>query len=157
MKPVSALLIGSMLAFGLALAAQAAAPEDVVARIIQAQDEQDLASTYSDWHPAAEHKIIVKYELGHKDDVFSYTIADYAKMDIPDVTKAQEGYREINRSTPSISAPEGDGSVQVTAVTHVTYDWQGYSGEMVQTDVFVFENHLGGRVIRSLTTTYDYR
>ncbi|WP_170335459.1 hypothetical protein [Ruegeria arenilitoris] len=157
MKPAQATLIGVALALVLALTAQADAPEDVAARILQAEDEQSLLATWSDWHPDATHRVILKYGMGQKDDVFTYRVADDADTEDPEIANALEGYRETRRSIPEISSRVEDGVSHVTAVTHVDYDWQGHSGTMRQTDEFVFAPYLGGTVIHSLTTTYDYR
>ncbi|MEX0349364.1 MAG: hypothetical protein AB3N15_08040 [Paracoccaceae bacterium] len=157
MNQIQASLVGVVLASGLVLTAQAAAPEDVVARILQAQDEQSLAATWRDWHPKAEHKVIIKYGLGQKDDVFSYRLADDVPAEDPQFARALEGYQELSRSAPTISSVHNDGVTRVTAATRVHYEWQGYSGEMLQTDDFAFTAYLGVSVIRSLVTTYDYR
>ncbi len=157
MKPVQATLIGVALASVLVLTAQADAPEEIAARIVQAQDEQSLMATWKSWHPEATHKVILRYGQGQKDDVFSYRLADVGDADNQELTKALEGYTETARSAPQISSRSQDGNRYVTAVTHVEYDWQGYAGKMRQTDEFVFEPHLGAMLVRSLTTTYDYR
>ncbi|WP_170328662.1 hypothetical protein [Ruegeria arenilitoris] len=157
MKPVHATLIGIALASGLVLTAQADAPEDIAARIVQAKDEQSLLATWDNWHPDATHRVILKYGMGQADDVFSYRIADVTDAEDPELAKALEGYIETTRSVPQVTARSEDGVQHVTAVTHVDYDWQGYAGKMRQTDEFVFEPYLGGSVIRSLSTTYDYR
>ncbi|WP_170350879.1 MULTISPECIES: hypothetical protein [Ruegeria] len=157
MKPIQATLIGVALASALVLTAQADAPEDIAARILQAQDEQSLLATWSDWHPDATHQIILKYGMGQPDDVFSYRVGDDTDAEDPEIAKALEGYSETARSAPVISSHTEDGVSHVTAVTDVDYDWQGYSGRMRQTDNFVFAPYLGGTVIQSLTTTYDYR
>ena len=157
MKPVQATLIGVLVASALVLTAHADSPEDIAAQIVQAQDEQSLLATRSDWHPDAEHRIIIKYGLGQKDDVFSYRVADDADFDDPEIAKAFGGYQETGRSDPEISTRVEDGVSHVTAVSQVDYDWRGYRGRMLQTDEFVFASYLGGTVIRSLTTTYDYR
>lgn len=157
MKPVQATLIGIALASALVLTAQADASEDIAARILEAQDEQSLLATWSDWHPDATHRIILKYGMGQPDDVFSYRVGDDTDTGDPGIAKALEGYSETARSAPVISSRTEDGVSHVTAVTDVDYDWQGYSGRMRQTDAFVFAPYLGGNVVQSLTTTYDYR
>ncbi|WP_170406856.1 hypothetical protein [Ruegeria arenilitoris] len=157
MKPVQATLIGVALASVLVLTAQADAPEDIAARILQAQDEQSLLATWDNWHPDATHRVILKYGMGQADDVFSYRIGDVTNAEDPELVKALEGYTETARSAPQITARSEDDVRHVTAVTQVDYDWQGYAGKMRQTDEFVFEPFQGGTVIRSLTTTYDYR
>ncbi|WP_420584805.1 hypothetical protein [Ruegeria sp.] len=157
MKPVQATLIGVALASALVLTAQADAPEDIAARVLEAQDEQRLLATWSDWHPEATHRVILKYGMGQPDDVFSYRLADEGEGEDPEVAKALDGYIETARSVPEISLRLDDGISHVTAVTHVDYDWQGYKGKMRQTDEFVITPYFGGEVIRSLTTTYDYR
>jgi hypothetical protein len=157
MKPVQATLVGVALASGLVLAAQADAPEDIAARILQAQDDQSLLATWDNWHPDATHRVILKYGMGQTDDTFSYRVADLSDAEDPELSKALEGYTETARSAPQITAQSEDGVRHIIAVTQVDYDWQGYAGKMRQTDEFVFEPYLGGTVIRSLTTTYDYR
>lgn len=157
MKPIQATLIGALLASTLVLTAQAASPEDVARRVLQAQDEQSLLATWSDWHPDAVYTIVIKYGAGQKDDVYSYKVSEDLKFDSAEMAKAMEGYEETGRSGPKITSRDKDGVPHVTAVTQVEYDWQGYKGTMLQTDEFVFAPYRGGTVIRSLTTTYDYR
>ena len=157
MKPIQATLIGVALASALVLTAQADAPEDIAARVVQAQDEQSLMATWKSWHPEAAHKVILKYGQGQRDDVISYRIAEVGDADGAELSKALEGYTETARSAPRITSRSEGGARHVTAVSRVEYDWQGYSGKMRQTDEFVFEPHLGAMLIRSLTTIYDYR
>lgn len=157
MKPVQATLIGVAVASALVLTAKAEAPEDIAARILQAQDEQSLLATWDDWHPDATHRIILKYGLGQKDDIFSYRVAEVTDAEDNELAKALEGYSETARSEPQMTARSEEDTRYVTAVSQVDYEWQGYAGKMRQTDEFVFETDLGGTVIRSLTTTYDYR
>ncbi|MES0825413.1 hypothetical protein [Ruegeria sp. SCP11] len=157
MKPVQATFAGVLLASVLVLTAHADAPEDVAARIVQAQDEQSLLATWTDWHPDAEHRIIIKYGFGQKDDVFSYRVADDTGSEESELAEALQGYTETKRTEPEIASRIEQGISHVTAVTHVDYNWKGYQGRMLQTDEFVFEPYLGGTAIRSLTTTYDYR
>jgi len=157
MKPVQASLIGVALASALVLTAHADAPEEIAARIVQAQDQDALLASWEDWHPEAEHQIIIKYGMGQKDDVFSYRVADDFGADDAALAEALEGYTETGRSEPEISSRTEDGIPTVTAVTQVAYDWQGYAGKMRQTDTFVFTPYLGGMAVRTLTTTYDYR
>ncbi|WP_037311435.1 hypothetical protein [Ruegeria halocynthiae] len=161
MKPVQATLIGVVFAAALALTAQADSPEEIATRVVQAQNEQALAATWDDWHPAAEHKVTIKYGLGQKDDVFAYMVADYANLpdptNDPQLSEALKGYEETGRSDPKITSKTTDGVLHLTAETRVAYTWQGYNGTMLQTDRFVFETQLGKPVIRSLDTTIDYR
>ncbi|KIC41898.1 hypothetical protein RA27_00310 [Ruegeria sp. ANG-R] len=157
MKPAQATVIGVAVASALVLTAQADAPEDIAARILQAQDEQSLLATWGNWHPEATHRVVLKYGPGQEDDSFSYRIADSADAEDADLTKALEGYSETARSEPRMTARSEADIQYVTAVSQVDYEWQGYAGKMRQTDAFVFETYLGGNVIRSLTTTYDYR
>lgn len=157
MKPIQAALIGVVPALLLVLAARADAPEDIAARILQAQDEQSLLVTWDNWHPEATHRVILKYGLGQEDDVFSYLVAEATGAEDPELAKTLAGYTETVRSAPRITVRSEDGARHVTAETQVDYDWQGYTGKMRQTDEFTFEPYLGGMVIRSLTTTYDYR
>ncbi|WP_170789360.1 hypothetical protein [Ruegeria lacuscaerulensis] len=157
MKSIQATLIGVAIASALVLTAQAEAPEDMAARILQAQDEQSLLATWDNWHPEATHRVVLKYGPGQQDDSFSYRISDSADAEETDFTKAFEGYSETARSELQITARSEEDTRYVTAVSQVDYEWQGYAGKMRQTDEFVFETYLGGTVIRSLTTTYDYR
>ncbi|MFY2823517.1 hypothetical protein [Ruegeria sp. MALMAid1280] len=139
MKPVQATLIGVALASVLMLTAQADAPENIAARILQAQDEQSLLATWDNWHPDATHRVILTFGMGQADDIFAYWIADVTDAEDPELAKALEGYRETARSAPQTTARSEDGVHHVTAVTQVDYDWQGYAGKMRQTDEFVFE------------------
>ncbi len=157
MKPILSTMIGVTVASILVLTAHAESPEDIATRIMQAQDEQSLSETWSDWHPDAEHKIIVKYGLGQKDDVFTYRVAEDSYLEIPKIAADFGGYKEIGRTETEISSRVEDGVSHVTAMTHVDFDWRGYRGKMLQTDEFVFALYLGGTIIRSLTTIYDFR
>ncbi|CAD0184894.1 hypothetical protein RUESEDTHA_01777 [Ruegeria sp. THAF57] len=157
MRAIQATLIGAAIASALVLTAQADAPEVIAARILQAQDEQGLLATWGNWHPDATHRIILKYGMGQKDDVFSYPVAEITNAKDPQLAKALEGYRETARSAPQITVGPKDEVQRVTALTHVDYDWRGYAGKMRQTDEFVFETYLGELVVLSLTSTYDYR
>ncbi|WP_171241108.1 hypothetical protein [Ruegeria sp. HKCCA5491] len=157
MRPIQATLIGVAIALALVLTARADAPEDIAARILQAQDEQSLLATWGNWHPDATHRVILKYGTGQKDDVFSYPVAEIANAEDPQLAKALEGYMETARSAPQITVRSKDDVQRVTAVTYVDYNWRGYAGKMLQTDEFVFESYLGELVVLSLITTYDYR
>ncbi|WP_170783225.1 hypothetical protein [Ruegeria lacuscaerulensis] len=157
MKSIQATLIGVAVASALVLTAQSEAPEDMAARILQAQDEQSLLATWDNWHPEATHRVVLKYGPGQQDDCFSYRISDSADAEETDFTKALEGHSETARSELQITARSEEDTRYVTAVSQVDYEWQGYAGKMRQTDEFVFETYLGGTVIRSLTTTCDYR
>ncbi|SDX72699.1 hypothetical protein SAMN05444358_11021 [Ruegeria halocynthiae] len=157
MRPFQAILIGVALASALVLTVQADAPENIAARILQAQGEQGLLETWRDWHHDAEHRIVIKYGAGQQEDVFMYRVSENTEWDASEIATAMEGYRETSRSAPEVSLRTEDGVPLVTAVSYVDYDWHGHTGKMRQTDEFVFAPYLGRTVIRSLTTTYDYR
>ncbi|WP_425084433.1 hypothetical protein [Ruegeria profundi] len=157
MTPVQATLIGVAIASALALTAQAETPEEISARVLAAQDEDSLLATWEIWHPKATHRIVLKYGAGQEDDVFTYRVGDVAAATDAELPKELADYKETKRSTPRMTTRTEDEVHHVTAVTDVEYDWQGYAGKMRQTDEFAFEPYLGGMVVRSLTTTYDYR
>ncbi len=157
MTPVQATLTGVVIASALVLTAQADTPEEISARVLAAQDEDSLLATWEIWHPEATHRIVLKYGAGQEDDVFTFRVGDVAAATDAELPKDLADYKETGRSTPRMTTRTEDEVHHVTAVTDVEYDWQGYAGKMRQTDEFVFEPYLGGMVIRSLTTTYDYR
>ncbi len=157
MTPVQATLTGVVIALALVLTAQAETPEEISARVLVAQDKDGLLATWDSWHPEAMHRIVLKYGAEQEDDVLTYRVEDVAAATNAELAKDLEGYTETARSTPRITTRTEGEVHHVTAVTDVAYDWQGYAGKMRQTDEFVFEPYLGGMVIRSLTTTYDYR
>jgi hypothetical protein len=157
MTPVQATLTGVVIASALVLTAQADTPEETSARVLAAQDEDSLLATWDSWHPEATHRIVLKYGTEQEDDVFTYRVGDVAAATDAELPKDLADYKETERSTPRMATGTKDEVHHITAVTDVEYDWQGYEGKMRQTDEFVFEPYLGGMVIRSLTTTYDYR
>lgn len=161
MKRITATAIGLLLAAGLALAAPKSEPMDLAHRYFAATDEAGLANTWQDWHPDAVHAITIKYGMGQPDDQFSYKMADWETTpdwtDDPDYADAMRGYTETFRKDPSFRTKQAPDGTVVTATTWVSYLWRGYLGQMKQTDRFLIVNHLGAPVIRSLTTTIDYR
>lgn len=157
MTPVQATLTGVVIASALVLTAQADTPEEISARVLAAQDEDGLLATWDSWHPESTHRIVLKYGTEQEDDVFTYRVGDVAAATDAELPRDLEDYKETERSKPKMATRTEDEVHHVTAVTDVEYDWQGYAGKMRQTDEFAFEPYLGGMVIRSLTTTYDYR
>ncbi|WP_424941227.1 hypothetical protein [Aliiroseovarius sp. S253] len=161
MKRITATAIGLVLAAGLALAAPKSEPMDLAQRYFAANDEAGLANSWQDWHPEAEHSITIKYGMGEPDDQFNYKTADWETTpdwgDDPEYAETMRGYTETFRKDPSFRTEETDEGTVITATTWVSYLWQRYRGQMKQTDRFLIVSHLGTPVIRSLTTTIDYR
>jgi len=158
---IVATLTGIGLAAGLAYAAPKEIPQNLVDRYFAATDEAGLNASWQDWRPEAVHKITIKYGRGMADDHYSYAVADSENLadwqDDPALVKALEGYAETTRSTPELTATEVNNATLVTAVTKVGYTWNGYKGQMIQTDVFNITSDIGALMIRSLETTIDYR
>ncbi|KIC35608.1 hypothetical protein [Leisingera sp. ANG-M7] len=159
MKRVTATAIGTFLAAGLAIAAPRGTPEDLVKRHYSAISVP--AAHWHDWHPEATHSIIVQLGTGAPDWKFSYSLSEWEVQpnwtEDPRLMEAMQGYKETGRSEAVLEVtPEGSASV-ITARTQVSYVWGKYDGVMTQTDRFDITTLAGRPLIRSLTSTYDYR
>ncbi|WP_406644632.1 hypothetical protein QEZ52_12215 [Aliisedimentitalea scapharcae] len=159
MKRVTATAIGTLLAAGLAIAAPRDAPEDLVKRHYSATWES--AANWQDWHPEATHSIAVQMGAGAPDWEFSYAVSEWESL--PDWTadpkfmEAMQGYEETGRSEATLTVSAEGSTRVITAQTQVNYVWGTYQGVMTQTDRFDIVTHAGQSVIRSLSSTYDYR
>jgi hypothetical protein len=151
-------LAGLVLASGLAYAATSATPEDVVRHHYEAAES---GANWTDWHPEATHAITILYGGQQAGEPYSYAIADWETLpdwqDMPEMADAMKGYAETSRSAPQIEATIADDGATATAVTTVGYEWNGHSGQMVQSDRFTLVQLRGRWVIRALDTTMDYR
>ncbi|MFC3119790.1 hypothetical protein ACFOHS_21810 [Jhaorihella thermophila] len=121
----------------------------------------DTGGNWRDWHPEATHSITILYAGQQAGEPYSYAVSDWAKLpdwkDMPEMAEAMNGYAEASRSAPKIDAEITDDGAAATAVTTVEYEWNGHSGQMVQTDRFTLVRLRGRWVIRQLETTMDYR
>ena len=71
--------------------------------------------------------------------------------------EAMQGYEETGRSEAVLTVSTESGASVITAQTQVNYAWGNYKGAMIQTDRFDIVTLAGQSLIRSLSSTYDYR
>ena len=161
MKRVTATAIGILFAAGLAFAAPKATPKDLVNRYYAAGSGTGEATSWQDWHPDAVHNIIVQTRMEEQDWNYSYRISDWETLpdwtENPEFRDAMQGYEETSRSAPKVTVAADEEATVATAKTQVSYIWENHKGVMAQTDRFEIVTLAGQSLIRSLTTTYDYR
>lgn len=163
MKRLLATATGIGLAAGLAIAAPTDRAADLVARYYAATDETGISANWSDWHSEASHTLTIHWGAGQPDEHITYSVSDWENLpdwrEDPAMAEAFSDYAETGRSNPELTINDTrsvTGEI-ITAITRVDYSWQGYDGQMIQTDRFHILRKMGRPVIRTLTTTLDYR
>ena len=159
MKPLLAVLVGSVLSAGLVWAAPEDKPEDLVNRYHVTTDANGLAASWAGWHPEAEVHVTVKYGYGTPDDRFNYKAAEWESLpdwqEAPEVAKTMVDYREVSHGDRHHEIKETEAGYRVVTRRTVRYVAGGYAGAMTETEEFDITRIAGQLVIRRVDATYD--